>query len=158
MIDVEILKNALEYFPEIGVFRWKISPAKNIAIGSIAGAPDNRGYWQIRCCRRLYYAHRLAWLFMTEEWPAFQLDHKNLNKSDNRWENLRAATATQNRANQRGYGKYPKGVCLQGKKFQAQIQKNGKHLYLGIFATQEEASEAYAIAAKQYFGEYARTC
>lgn len=86
-------------------------------------------------------------------------DHKNSNPLDNRRENLRIATRNDNarnakksKANTSGY----KGVSRFRDRWQASIRVNGKKFYLGHFKTPEEAHEAYCIAAKKYFGEFAR--
>lgn len=156
--DAELLGAAIEYFPDTGLFRWKISPAQNVFAGSVAGSFDNKGYWRIKYKERAYRAHRIAWLLMTGEWPTEQIDHRNLVKSDNRWCNLREATNSQNKANSKGLGRFPKGVYLhQRGKFGARIKSNGKERHLGYFQTAEEAAAAYAAAAKEYFGEFART-
>lgn len=151
------ITDAIEYFPETGLFVWKISSATYITVGSVAGTVDKKGYRRITYRGHRYMAHRVAWLLMTGKWPAAEIDHRNCNPSDNRWCNLREATPTQNQANRRGLGKYQKGVRLhRGGKFEARIRVNGKQRHLGTFKTAEEAATAYAIAAKQYFGEFAR--
>lgn len=158
MTEAELFRSAIEYFPETGLFVWKVSPGRKVPAGSMAGSISHWGYWVIRYRGRLYRAHRVAWLLMTGNWPAKDIDHRNGDRSDNRWNNLREATRAQNAANRIVRGKYPKGVTLHRcGKFQAQIKKNGKKHYLGLFHTAEGAATAYAIAAKQFFGEFART-
>lgn len=52
-----------------------------------------------------------------------------------------------------------KGVFwkTQQKRWRAQIQVNGKKIYLGNFVNKEEAAKAYDEASIKYFGEFART-
>ena len=85
-----------------------------------------------------------------------QIDHINGDKLDNRRENLRSATQSQNSMNSRiknktGY----KGVTKTNQKWGAQIKVNGQQIWLGTFNTPEEAHDAYREAAEQYFGEFA---
>lgn len=145
----------LEYDPETGLFhriRRSISAEK-----VIAGAPTHEGYVRIYVDGRSYMAHRLAWFFMTGEWPGNLIDHKNLVKSDNRWCNLREATRAQNSQNSRPQPGKLRGVtALKWGRYQAQIKTNSKYLYLGSFDTPEQAHAAYCAAAEKYFGEFAR--
>lgn len=152
------LEDALQYIPESGSLIWKISPSTHIPSGSIAGSLDGRGYRQVRFRGRNYLAHRVAWFLMTRSWPTKPIVHRNCNKSDNRWENLREATPTQNNANRFGQGNLPKGVTLHRSsgKYQAQIKKCGKNYYLGLFDSVDDAADAYSEAAGRLFGEFAR--
>ncbi len=97
---------------------------------------------------------------MTGEWVD-EVDHENTVRSDNRWDNLRAATRGQNRANCGAYKNNTsglKGVSFYKRtgKWKAQIQASGKKTFLGYFLTKEAAHQAYAHAANEYFGEFAR--
>ena len=56
-----------------------------------AGGVSKQGYRMVTISGVKYYAHRLAWFYVTGEWPA-DMDHANQNKLDNRWQNLRQAT------------------------------------------------------------------
>jgi hypothetical protein len=159
MIDItqETLKSLIVYEPETGLFRWRHG-RNGAAAGKIAGSPDKDGYVRIRVNYKRYPAHRLAFLYMTGEWPREQVDHANLNKNDNRWENLRDATASQNAANRcvRGGKSILKGVYADGRKWKATIRKDGQLHYLGLYDSQEEANQAYALAASVLHGEFAR--
>ena len=87
-------------------------------------------------------------------------DHKNGNKSDNREENLRPATPSQNRMNtpiRRGNKTGYKGVQSARDKFCVQLRYKGKLMYFGAFDTPEEAAKVYDLAALKYFGEFAWT-
>lgn len=90
--------------------------------------------------------------------PGILVDHKNGNKFDNRKENLRTCTKSQNAANSgpRSY-KY-KGVTYNkiNQNWNAQIKILYKKKHLGSFATIEEAARAYDSAAKKHFGEFAK--
>lgn len=160
-LTVERLKELLNYDPDTGEFRWKVRRGGKAVAGSVAGGLKSGGYIYIRVDKKHYPAHRLAWLCIEGRWPQDELDHTNLVKSDNRRENLREATRTENNWNRprrsnntSGY----KGVSYfkRNDKWRAQIKVNGKVLHLGYFDTAEEAAEAYARAAKLYFGEFAR--
>lgn len=159
MITRERLKEALEYNIETGIFRWKIAP-RGHSIGRVAVRNHGGGYIQIRIDGEVYLAHRLAWFYVHGEWPR-QIDHINGIRDDNRIANLRLATQTQNNANSRKrqhVTSHLKGVCWdkKKKKWRSSITFFGRHIFLGRFSTQEEAHGAYAAAAVEYFGEYAR--
>ena len=104
-----------------------------------------------------YLAHRIIWKWVTGDDPPQQIDHINHNPQDNRWANLRLASSQQNATNRRGYGKYKKGVIgpNKGLTFGAQITVKGKNRYLGTFATEDEAHQAYCDAAKRIHQEFA---
>jgi hypothetical protein len=104
-------------------------------------------------------AHRLAWLWHYGEWPT-QVDHINRVKSDNRIENLRLATNSQNRANtglRRDNASGQTGVWFDNhrKKWAAEIHWQNQKTRLGRFNTFEAAQSAYRQAAKEKFGEFA---
>jgi osmotically-inducible protein OsmY len=90
-----------------------------------------------------------------------EVDHINRNGLDNRKSNLRIATRNQQMMNaikrkNKTTSQY-KGVCWTNKRWQANINVNGRQLYLGRFKVEEDAARAYDDAARRYFGEFART-
>lgn len=92
----------------------------------------------------------------------FEIDHKNHNGLDNRRENLRAATGTQNQANRRkrgsdGTSSTYKGVSKQGQRWRARLSRHGELYHLGYFSTEDEAAVAYNKSARKLFGEFALT-
>jgi hypothetical protein len=156
IISQERLKAFLSYDPDTGIFRRLISGGGS-KVGRIAGCRKCRdGYTRIRVGDRLYLAQRLAWLYQTGQWPVTELDHKNGNRADNRFANLREATPILNGQNRRGprsdnsHGYWgAKFMPKQGEKpWLARIQVNCKMIYLGYFHTGEQAQAAY-LAAKR---------
>jgi hypothetical protein len=160
-LTAERLREVLNYDPATGVFTWLVRTARCRRIGEVAGCGKN-GYHQIGIDRRRYRAHRLAWLYMTGEWPAQEIDHINGDPSDNRITNLRPATSSQNKTNSRrrsdnnsGY----KGVSFDRsrQKWQARISVAGRSARrLGRFDCPVAAHAAYVAAAEKHFGEFAR--
>lgn len=163
MITQIRIKQLLNYNPSTGIFTWisKGHPRCNIKIGAIAGSRRRDGYVAIRIDKRPYLAHRLAWLYMTGEWPKSLIDHKNLDCSDNRLENLRASTFSQNGFNRKANKNNLiglKGVCRERRTlaFYAQISIKGKRIHLGTFDCPAAAHLSYVVAADKFHGEFAR--
>lgn len=156
------LRKLLDYEPATGEFVWLLCPENPARVGKPAGWLEPKGYRRLCIDGRNYQAHRLAWLWMTGKWPIAQLDHRNLFKADNRWSNLRPATNTQNHQNvpkRRCNTSGIKGVYWHKRlaRWHASIQVDGKLKFLGYRDKKEKAAALYASAAKQYFGEFART-
>jgi hypothetical protein len=155
----ERLRALLDYDQHTGIFRHRIARG-GINAGDVSGCIKNDGYIRIKIDDRGYYAHRLAWLWMTGKWPAACLDHKDRNKANNAWSNLRLATRAQNAANSKLKSNNTsefRGVSKEREceRWRAEIRLGGKRKYLGCFKTKEEAALAYSTAAKLQFGEFA---
>jgi hypothetical protein len=121
--------------------------------GDKAGRITQDGRRQIRIASGFYYASRLAWLYMTGEWPKDQIDHINRIKRDDRWENLREATQSQNSFNRtwcEANGDM-RGIRTCGHQFAVSIG----NLYLGLFSTLEEAKAARDARLEARAGEFA---
>jgi len=151
-VDQHELMERLHYDPETGDFTWLKSVALRIKPGDAAGYLDKRGYHKIKLNNSGYRAHRLAWLYMTGEWPDGEIDHINNIPSDNRWCNLRCATHRQNSCNTKlrvnnktGY----KGVSFNSRlrKYVAQLRRPSGNSHIGVFDTPEEAHAAYCQEA-----------
>lgn len=154
----ERLKEVLHYDPDSGIFTWAVNRS-NVRRGDIAGSVGQRGYIKLSVDGVLYPAHRLAFLYMTGEFPKF-VDHKDRVTSNNKWENLRDCTHSQNICNTAfrsdntaGY----KGVSWHkaSGKYQARIMENGIPHHLGVFTCPREAAHAYNVAAIRLHGEFA---
>lgn len=98
-ISQEELKRMLAYDPVTGLFSWLINRKGSALVGAVAGNQTKVGYVHIKVNNRRYAAHRLAWLYMTGEWPLSQIDHISGVKSDNRWWNLRDVSVAINNQN-----------------------------------------------------------
>jgi len=154
MISHERLKELVHYDPETGIFTSKVK-MRSKQPDSALGTPRPDGYLNIGVDYGVYLAHRLAWFYMTGEWPARQIDHRNKKKSDNRFKNLREATNTQNHRNKPSYNLSGlKGVSKSKNRWMARIKVNGTTIFLGRHASKERAHEAYCAAAAKYFGEF----
>ena len=126
MLTQSKLKQRLHYVPETGIFTRRVMSSHNARIGDIAGTVIN-GYMRISVLSKLYYSHRLAFLYMTGKFPRFETDHINHIKSDNRWANLRRVTSLSNNRNRSKSPNNTSGVigvhwCNTAKRWVARIK------------------------------------
>jgi len=161
MITQSRLKEVLDYNQDTGVFRWKVSRGRYSKVGVTAGSPTKAGYIYISVDGVKRGAHRLAYLYIHGYIPR-EVDHRNNIKHDNRIDNLRAATHSQNAANSGIYSSNTsgyKGIYFSTKvgKWHARISVDRKVLHLGFFTNILDAAAAYKVASAKYFGEFART-
>jgi hypothetical protein len=152
------LKEILDYNPDTGILTWLKTDGRCIK-DKIAGHKNYAGYILIGINGYIYFAHRLAFLYMTGMWPEKFVDHINQIKDDNSWINLRNASKSNNMCNQRKYKNNKsnfKGVsyCKETNKWRATIRINNKQIDLGRYTTPEEASVAYEQKAKELHKEF----
>ena len=166
LLTQERLKTLLSYEPGSGVFVWQVNRPNGVKIGDVAGSLNRAtGYWQIKVNGQTYTAARLAWLYMHGDLPKHIVDHADLNKTNNSWNNLREATHAQNiqnRAAHKGSKSGLKGVHFAPtrtsfKKWAAHIRIGGVLKTLGYFEHPEEAHAVYSKAAQAAFGQFARS-
>jgi len=159
-LDASRLRDLLIYNPETGEWIWKVK-RNRMPAGSRAGTDSGDGYVNISVDGTVYRSHRLAWLYMTGEWPRSQIDHEDTNRANCKWSNLRLSTQSQNIANAKIYSNNSsghKGVGWDKRiyKWRAYIMKNGKNYHLGVFDHVADAIAAYQRAAIKMFGAFAR--
>ncbi len=149
------VRQLFDYNSETGEFIRFIG-IPGASAGIVKGCIRSDGYDQISVNRKRELTHRLVWLWVHGYLPE-QIDHIDGNRLNNRIANLREATTSQNHGNMArptkntsGY----KGVRQRGKRFYASIKHNRKMLYIGTFATAEEAHIAYCEKARELFGEF----
>lgn len=146
----------LRYDSLTGVFTWRVA-RRRVQPGDTAGTTNTSGHRSIAIDGRRYYAHRLAWLMATGEWPSAQIDHINGNPADNRFINLRDVCQSTNMQNLRKATAQNKSSGLLGtafsqraKKWQAKIRVDGKQRHLGFFTSAQEAANAYLKAKRKH--------
>lgn len=160
-LTADQVRSLLSYDPETGLLTWMVNRRGRYGrVGEKAGTINSNGSLSIGINGKMYYAHRLAWLIMTGEWPPEQIDHKRLDPQDNRWESIRSATHSDNLFNQRVSKANKCGIKGVHKRtdcnrWTAFIAKNRKTYYLGLFKTAEEAAAAYQEAATRLHGDFA---
>jgi hypothetical protein len=151
------------------VFRWRARPGSDRLTnswnaryaGTLAGSRTPDGYSAIDLDKRHFRASRLAWIWVTGCWPAALVDHIDLDPTNDRWGNLRAATHGQNMTNQPGRAASGlKGAYRQhpaGRWFSVISEGRGKNRHLGTFDTAEQAHAAWVEAARPLHGQFFRT-
>lgn len=155
MLTREAIQVFLRYDPVTGDFmrlnkRGEWRPAN--------GVHQATQYRVIGINHRPYLAHRLAFLYMTGEWPKNQVDHINGARADNRWVNLRDVTDGVNKQNRQGpqinnrLSQLGVSFCpaRRGtKKYVAQLVTAGKRVLCSYHYTAEEAHAAYIQAKRE---------
>lgn len=104
----------------------------------------------------LFLAHIVAWVLMTGQWPENDIDHRDRDKLNNRWDNLRLSNKMYNTINstRKRNMDLPRGVVLEGRKYLAKLQHNGIPIRIGRFNTAEEAGAAYRAKAKELWSDW----
>ncbi len=144
MITALELRERLQYDPITGRWIWLWTPRKGFE-GKPAGSIDAKGYWCIKIDGKSYKASRLAYLYMTGEWPPEEMDHINRTTWDDAWTNLRPATRTENNQNRVKIGESGHAGIYRHHTNPRWVAQH-ENIYLGSFETIEEA-----IAAREAF-------
>lgn len=158
---LEALRGLLDYDPDTGIFAWRVarnSFGGGVKPGDFAGSMTDQGYVQIIVDQRRYRAHRLAWLFMTGSFPpdGHEIDHINGIRSDNRRNNLRLATRSENNMNaglRTNNRSGHRGVSWVGtrKQWTARITIGGRVRCLGNFDHIDDAVRARTESERRLF-------
>lgn len=159
--DLDVLRGVISYDPETGAFTWVTNRGYKAVAGATAGTVSSAGYVTIMVNMKRYQAHRLAYKMHYGAEPTELIDHIDGDKTNNRISNLRVASSVQNQGNSKKPHNNRSGIkgVSWNKKMQrwvAQIGMHKKRVYLGGFATKEEAAKAYADAAMARFGDFAQ--
>lgn len=160
------LRALFDYDPATGVLTWRPRGGAYTRFdGAAAGTVDRAGYVAVGIKtggKPTYYkAHRIIWKMMTGQEPPEQIDHRDLDRSNNRWRNLRAAANGPNlqnaklrRDNQSGV----KGVSWEAdrQKWQAIVSVGKRKIRIGRFDRLTDAEAAVLQARQNLHGEFAR--
>jgi len=128
--------------------------------GDIAGYKV-AGYTYITIDNVAYPAHRLAFLYMDNIYPETDVDHKNMDRNDNRFQNLRISSRRLNMLNIKAHqdsNTGVKNVFLREDtgKYSVRMTIDGRYRSLGCFDDLELATLVADYAREKYHGEYAR--
>ena len=168
LVPIEQLQRCLSYCDD-GELVWveKYSKLSPVALGSVAGTAlrgGNKKYRAIHFMGQKILLHRAIWAVANGKWPDGHIDHIDGDEKNNRLENLRDVTASQNSMNRKNRSDNASG--LKGARLRRNrdgspvwvscIWIDGKSKHLGRFSSPEDAHAAYVSAAQKAFGEFHR--
>ncbi len=163
-VPPHLIAEIFDYNPITGWVTWKKSPHPLFPVGARAGSIDTNklGYNNRRICydKKRYNETHIIWAIMMGKWPTLEIDHINTNSLDNRWENLREATKSQQKmnSNKRRDNKIGFKCITYSKrlnKYRWAVKANNKHLIGKYFSTPEEAYSDYCAQLPKLHGEFA---
>lgn len=151
MLTQAELKLIFEYDPETGLWKRKPPVHFNAYSDWWEGTVGTRGYRLLKIKGKYEKAHRLAFLYMTGEWPKNIVDHLDRNTSNNKWNNLRDVSQTENQYNAKDRREPGlRGVIYRNGKYSSYIGHKQKHIFLGNFDSCQEAHQAYLNKRLEY--------
>ena len=153
-LSQEDVRRLLSYDPTTGVLVWRVSRG-SVKAGKVITGYTADDYQPVRINRTPYLAHRLIWLYVTGSHPQGEIDHKDGNRKNNKFDNLRDVSATENQQNRRQAPITNRSTGILGvtvtpnrKRYRAQIYSEKKY-YLGTFDSVDEARNAYVEAKRK---------
>ena len=165
--NIDDLRLLLSYNSQNGEFVWLERPLSSFVsyrgfrtwnsryAGKVAGTLSSDGYFAISIFKQRFLSHRLAWAMHHDEWPENDIDHINGVRSDNRIDNLRSVTRSENRKNAALHGRNTSGVSgvnwfSPASLWRARIGVDGETIDLGYFKTKDEAIISRKKAESHY--------
>ena len=157
-LTLELVNKLFRYDDKTGDLIRKVSVRKGLEAGQVVGCNDGHGYLKTSIKGLKYFNHRIIFLMHNGYLPPF-LDHIDTNKRNNRIENLREATITQNNHNQGRRSTNTsgaKGVRWKAthNMWSASVTLNGKRKHLGHFRTVAEAEAVVRKAREELHGAF----
>lgn len=160
MITQQLVAECFEH--RDGKLYWKkvAHPNKQYLVGQEAGSIHKTGYRHVTWRGKIHKVHRLIFLLEYGYLPS-EVDHINGDRQDNRIENLRAATRSENQCNRPALANntsgYP-GVTWhkKSKAWCVRVMKNGKTVVQQYFKDLELAGLFAVEARSLYHGAYAK--
>ena len=165
----ELLREFFDYDPSTGILLWRkrdphhfVSPRLCKSWnGTFAGKPvgwlNANGYLATKINTKSFLVQRIIWKMVTGDEPPEQIDHRDGNRINNRFENFREASALESARNRFVHKNNKlglKGVTKRGNTYIARIYLRGNDIYIGTFKTSAEASRAYENKAEELFGKF----
>jgi len=150
-LNPDALKEVFAYDPETGILSWR-KPWGKRPLGARAGTQRPDGYWVVNYKSEMFFVHRVAYAIHHGDITLGHIDHINGDPSDNRIANLRLTTARGNHQNRKAHraGRLVGSCQVKSTgRWQSNICVDGKIIHLGTFATEAEASAAYAAAQRK---------
>ncbi len=154
----ELLRDLFSY--DNGKLFWLKVRSNKVKLGQEAGFYCQNGYHYMHVANVKIKRNRAVWIYHNGSIPEGMLiDHINGVKLDDRIENLRLASKSENLFNSKRRSNSTtkfRGVRLRrdGIKWVARITVNSKEIHLGSFLTEDEAKAAYLVALDQYAGAF----
>lgn len=152
------LKEIIKYDPNTGIFTWVGATGRRCRVGEMAGTIKTTEKNRIIICinKKLYKAHRLAYFYMTGKWPEHEIDHIDHNMSNNKWDNLRPVSRSQNFRNLPKPKTNSSGITgvhfnKRTNRWVSYVGIYNKRIHLGTFGTIEEAI-SMRLTALDYYG------
>lgn len=167
----KLLRQLLDYNRETGELKWRerradmFKPGRWGALhcansfnaqyaGKKADAKVNNGYNRIRILGKVYASHRIIWKLVHGRDPDC-IDHQNGLRTDNRIENLRDVSLSQNSRNRKSPSSNSTGQLgvvwhQRDKRWMATIKHDGRKIHLGYFKEFQAAVEARKKAEVQF--------
>jgi len=143
-----------------GKLYWRTKIATKVVVGKEAGNINAAGYRIVGVNKKDYLVHRLIWA-MHNGWPDEVIDHINGDTLDNRIENLRAVTQSQNIMNAKMWSHNAsgiKGVYWSNSKkcWIASVSANGKNRRVSGLKSKQEGLKVVETLRQELHGEFAR--
>jgi hypothetical protein len=165
----EQVRRQFTYSPKEGLLRYRnptVVQGKIVPPGTIAGHVHKEGYRYVSVNGVQYRGSRVIWLYVTGQWPVHKIDHKDCNPTNDKFENLREASDSQQKQNNRkrkdsktGYKcvtYYEDPRYRDGKHYRWKVVVNGKRIKSSQrYFTAKEAYEAYCAKLVEFHGEFA---
>lgn len=153
------LSELLNYDANTGIFTRRVALSRSVKVGDVAGYKHpQKSYISLFVDGKRYKAHRLAWLYVNGVWPNAEIDHINGAPDDNRIQNLRDVSSRTNMENRISPDSRNKSGLLgvswlsKASKWRAQLQVDGKPMYLGLFDDKDAAHQVYLNAKRAHHG------
>lgn len=145
----DLLRELFDYDPESGCLINK-KTGKQARAWKKTGSKSR---WQTSVMGETFRHCRLVWAWHYGDPGVYQIDHIDSDRRNDRIENLRLATNSQNNAAKKHF----KGYSFRKCRFYVDVMKNKKHYRAGSYLREEDAAKAAAALRKALHGEFAET-